>query len=1089
MTSNVYLRDCQHLIREGVVGLPGGFTKSGHPLLVFPDIKESSVPPPSGVSSNVTESDLHLLLKYYISVVPKVEKNPGFALVIDRRSKSWQEIQVVFNKIVTLFPAKIKEVFLLYQYPEGKPMLGKLVDDYLLDFDIFHVSHVTELLHYIDDKYLSHELGGTNLLDIDTWLLIQSHVDSFTHTATKCARRMATFVKILNKEDISLVKNRDSVRQIAERNRDCYRRLRKELEDLTEQGAVLGTKLSEEGATVMQRLAVQMLCSQLDNTWQYFTSTFKMQDQLYVQYVELYQFQTEYRELANKFGENEKIIKKLTVGGSSKEEVNAELDKMDSVIDAFSVDILKVKRLIKTGGEVMIQHSFARESLEPKITELRVLCKRQEQLFRERRDALIQFLNVFDDMEIIEKWNDMANEQISKLDKGVEEEASDEQDILSQIRQLDYLLSKVRDIKIKGRKEFEEEFDEIIYLLSAKTLFMVDDHLKSFDDTQAKVAERLEVLKQTALDQGIQDLDSVDFATRQENILQELFTTEESYVDDIESILKGYKMRLISSNNSNVEKKAYIIFGNLDQIYELHSQQLLPSLRECGSNIAMIARIFLQFSQQLTAVYCRYCQNMEDARAAVTDLGENHPLLMSCQAQLGHQLPVTSYLLKPVQRLTKYQLLLKELGETTVNGMKNENFELDECLEAMLSVIKAVNDSLHQINIKGLPEILHPLGSLVCQETFTVVTENKSQSQLIFRNRHQRRHLLLYENHLIFCKQEKTRKGTSYHFKFSLAISNMGMSSIIKGDERMLEIWIIGQSDVYSLQAKTKKSKEDFAAELRKVIILQKEKIENSNYKNERMAQMCKEEEIEVCDEEKHIIRENNEFDFSCATSGSGSVRSRRSCLSGSKSLDQDSGRYSYRSHSLDLENSDGDYVEGEDGAGYPFPKYKVLADYIAMTSRELNLHQGDVVELIKIGCAGWWFVRYCNERESSGWAPSTYLEKMPARQCRTLDRLEWRNSDRCDSVNSERANSGTLDRRKSRTLDWGESRRSRTPDSIEYTSLTDQENRTPGSMGKKYYGHGTIKRRSRSKNQETRHSHESDRNQEARHSHESDNW
>ena len=27
----------------------------------------------------------------------------------------------------------------------------------------------------------------------------------------------------------------------------------------------------------LQRLAVQMLCYQLDNTWQYFTRTFKMQ--------------------------------------------------------------------------------------------------------------------------------------------------------------------------------------------------------------------------------------------------------------------------------------------------------------------------------------------------------------------------------------------------------------------------------------------------------------------------------------------------------------------------------------------------------------------------------------------------------------------------------------------------------------------------------------------------------------------------------------------------------------------------------------------------------------------------------------------
>ena len=38
-----------------------------------------------------------------------------------------------------------------------------------------------------------------------------------------------------------------------------------------------------------------------------------LQDHLYVQYVELNQFQNEFRELANKFGENEKIIKKLSI--------------------------------------------------------------------------------------------------------------------------------------------------------------------------------------------------------------------------------------------------------------------------------------------------------------------------------------------------------------------------------------------------------------------------------------------------------------------------------------------------------------------------------------------------------------------------------------------------------------------------------------------------------------------------------------------------------------------------------------------------------------------------------------------------------
>jgi hypothetical protein len=36
----------------------------------------------------------------------------------------------------------------------------------------------------------------------------------------------------------------------------------------------------------------------------------------------------------------------------------------------------------------------------------------------------------------------------------------------------------------------------------------------------------------------------------------------------------------------------------------------------------------------------------------------------------------------------------------------------------------------------------------------------------------------------------------------------------------------------------------------------------------------------------------------------------------------------------------------------------QVLADYMALTGRELNLEEGEIVELIKIGCSGWWFVR-----------------------------------------------------------------------------------------------------------------------------------
>ena len=47
-----------------------------------------------------------------------------------------------------------REVFLVYQYTAEAPVLGlgHFVDDFLLDFDIYHVSHASELQLHIDSK-------------------------------------------------------------------------------------------------------------------------------------------------------------------------------------------------------------------------------------------------------------------------------------------------------------------------------------------------------------------------------------------------------------------------------------------------------------------------------------------------------------------------------------------------------------------------------------------------------------------------------------------------------------------------------------------------------------------------------------------------------------------------------------------------------------------------------------------------------------------------------------------------------------------------------------------------------------------------
>ena len=82
----------------------------------------------------------------------------------------------------------------------------------------------------------------------------------------------------------------------------------------------------------------------------------------------------------------------------------------------------------------------------------------------------------------------------------------------------------------------------------------------------------------------------------------------------------------------------------------------------------------------------------------------------------------------------------------------------------------------------------------------------------------------------------------------------------------------------------------------------------------------------------------------------------------------------SLRSRSLDTEESEDKEMEEEKKP----PLYKVLASYTAISPREVGLEEGEMVSLIKIGCAGWWYVRLVASPHTEGWAPSTYLQLLP---------------------------------------------------------------------------------------------------------------
>ena len=69
------------------------------------------------------------------------------------------------------------------------------------------------------------------------------------------------------------------------------------------------------------------------------------------------------------------------------------------------------------------------------------------------------------------------------------------ENVYSQIRQIDYLLSKSRELKLRSRHDFEDNYDEIKDIVSAQTLFGVDDALEQLDTVTVRVMQRREDLR------------------------------------------------------------------------------------------------------------------------------------------------------------------------------------------------------------------------------------------------------------------------------------------------------------------------------------------------------------------------------------------------------------------------------------------------------------------------------------------------------------------------------------------------------------------------------------------------------------------
>ncbi|KAJ8370059.1 hypothetical protein SKAU_G00100870 [Synaphobranchus kaupii] len=260
-------------------------------------------------------------------------------------------------------------------------------------------------------------------------------------------------------------------------------------------------------------------------------------------------------------------------------------------------------------------------------------------------------------------------------------------------------------------------------------------------------------------------------------VLNELIETEKLYVADLALIVEGYKATMNTKGvPEDMKGKDKIVFGNIHQIYDWHKDYFLEELNKSVSEPERLAQLFIKHERRLH-MYVVYCQNKPKSEHIVSEYIETY--FEELKQQLGHRLQLNDLLIKPVQRIMKYQLLLKDfLKYYTKAGM--DTAELEKAVEVMCFVPKRCNDMMNVGRLQGFEGKITAQGKLLLQDTFTVTEQECS-----FLSRAKERRVFLFEQIVIFSEPIDRKKGFSlpgYIFKNSIKVSCLGVETCVEGD-------------------------------------------------------------------------------------------------------------------------------------------------------------------------------------------------------------------------------------------------------------------------------------------------------------------
>ncbi|XP_049336739.1 obscurin isoform X9 [Astyanax mexicanus] len=304
-------------------------------------------------------------------------------------------------------------------------------------------------------------------------------------------------------------------------------------------------------------------------------------------------------------------------------------------------------------------------------------------------------------------------------------------------------------------------------------------------------------------------------------LIQELINSENEFVKEMDFFTSHHLQRIDEENTpSEIRNHKEAIFRNIGDIKSFHSSSLLPGLKDCDTDDDIAMR-FLKNTQGFEN-YLQYFVGQTGAQAAISEKNVHHYFKEYTDSELanldpseGPVLSISSYLQRPLERIQKYKDFLKELIRNKARN--GQNCCLLEEAYTMVSSLPTRSENTHHVSlIENYPANLEALGEPIRQGPFTVW---EGAPGIRTSSRGHRRHVFLFKNYVIICKQKReTNTDTqAYIFKNMMKLTNIDVNETVEGDERAFEIWHEREDSVrkYTLQARTVMIKNSWLRDLR----------------------------------------------------------------------------------------------------------------------------------------------------------------------------------------------------------------------------------------------------------------------------------